>query len=137
MPRGTEFTLRAKMPAATPAIRPLTVEPMMMPAIWLRTAGVNQAVAPSIAPRRAPRSSPSRILFIDVLLHGTTRFAGSTSLYNGSRESFSRIGECSAWLTRHRPFAAQGKPFVAQGKQECPSRFRVNLCYLALQENEQ
>src|SRR5713226_9719491 len=60
MPSGTEFTLRAKMPAATPAINPLIVEPKMIPTNCARTAGVNQAVPPSIAPSTAPIRSPSK-----------------------------------------------------------------------------
>src|SRR6266481_6047010 len=64
MPRGTEFTLRAKMPAATPAINPLIVDPKMIPANCARTAGVNQADPPSIAPNNAPSRSPSSTLFI-------------------------------------------------------------------------
>src|SRR4029077_19283272 len=67
MPSGTEFTLRAKMPAATPAINPLSVEPKMIPTNWARTAGVNQAVPPSIAPSKAPIKSPSNTLFIAFL----------------------------------------------------------------------
>src|SRR5215467_991859 len=64
IPSGTEFTLRAKNPAAIPAINPLTVEPTMIPANCARTDGVNHAVPPSIAPRSAPNSNPSRTLFI-------------------------------------------------------------------------
>src|ERR1700730_17008919 len=67
MPSGTEFTLRAKMPAATPAINPLSVEPKMIPTSWARTAGVNQAVPPSMAPSKAPIKSPSNTLFIAFL----------------------------------------------------------------------
>src|SRR6267143_435168 len=67
IPKGTEFTFRAKMPAATPAMSPLTVDPTIMPASWTRTAGVNHAVAPSIAPSNAPSSSPSSTLFITFL----------------------------------------------------------------------
>src|SRR5215472_7585481 len=64
IPRGTEFTLRAKTPAATPAMRPLMVDPTMIPTIIERTAGVNHAVPPSIAPKTAPNSSPSSTLFM-------------------------------------------------------------------------
>src|SRR6266481_848381 len=64
IPSGTEFTFRAKMPAATPAIRPFTVEPITMPTICARTAGVNHAVPPSTAPKIAPSKSPSSTLFI-------------------------------------------------------------------------
>src|SRR5258706_1898817 len=64
MPRGREFTLRAKMPAATPATNPLIVDPKMIPANCARTAGVNQADPPSIAPNNAPSRSPSSTLFI-------------------------------------------------------------------------
>src|SRR5258707_1751486 len=67
MPRGTEFTLRAKIPAATTAINPLNVEPKMIPTICARTAGVNQADPPSIAPSTAPSKSPSNTLFIAFL----------------------------------------------------------------------
>src|SRR6266705_5346960 len=66
MPSGTEFTLRAKMPAATPAINPLIVEPKMIAANCARTAGVNHADPPSIAPSTAPTRSPSSTLFIPV-----------------------------------------------------------------------
>src|SRR5437867_13060519 len=68
MPSGTEFTLRAKIPAATPAINPLIVDPTMIPTIMVRTAGVNHAVPPSIAPKTAPSSNPSSTLFIVSLL---------------------------------------------------------------------
>src|SRR2546430_640647 len=64
MPSGTEFTLRAKMPAATPAIKPLIVEPKMIPTNCSRTAGVNQADPPSIAPSTAPTRSPRSTLFM-------------------------------------------------------------------------
>src|SRR5881396_448683 len=64
MPSGTEFTLRAKMPAATPAIKPLIVEPKMIPTNCARTAGVNQADPPSIAPSTAPTRSPRSTLFM-------------------------------------------------------------------------
>src|SRR5207245_11592205 len=67
MPRGTEFTLRAKMPAATPAINPLIVEPKMIPTNCARTAGVNQADPPSMAPSTAPSRSPRSTLFIAIL----------------------------------------------------------------------
>src|SRR5271168_2993447 len=64
IPSGTEFTLRAKIPAATPAMRPLIVEPITIITIPERTAGVNQAVPPSMAPSTAPSSNPSKTLFI-------------------------------------------------------------------------
>src|SRR4051794_13639341 len=64
IPHATDCTLRANHPAAMPAIIPLTVEPMTMPMIPARTAGVNHAVAPSTAPRAAPSRSPTRILFM-------------------------------------------------------------------------
>src|SRR5258708_8368055 len=67
MTRGPEFTLRPKIPAATPAINPLNVEPKMIPTICARTAGVNQADPPSIAPSTAPSKSPSNTLFIAFL----------------------------------------------------------------------
>src|SRR5258708_28271445 len=67
MTRGPEFTLRPKIPAATPAINPLNVEPKMIPTICARTAGVNQADPPSIAPSTAPSRSPSNTLFIAFL----------------------------------------------------------------------
>jgi hypothetical protein len=41
IPSGTELTLRAKTPAATPAMSPFIVEPTMIPAICGRVAGVN------------------------------------------------------------------------------------------------
>src|SRR5262245_29692801 len=43
---------------------PLAVELIMIITSSERTAGVNQAVAPSMAPSTAPASKPSRILFI-------------------------------------------------------------------------
>src|SRR5713226_9995641 len=58
MPSGTEFTLRAKMPAATPAIKPLIVEPKMIPANCARTAGVNHADPQKIS--RCPRGRTLR-----------------------------------------------------------------------------
>src|SRR3954449_10855092 len=64
MPHATDCTLRANHPAAMPAIIPLTVEPMTMPMIPARTAGVNHAVPPSTAPSAAPSKSPTRILFM-------------------------------------------------------------------------
>src|SRR5882672_7478378 len=64
IPSGTEFTFRAKMPAAIPAINPFTVEPITIPTICARTAGVNHAVPPSTAPKIAPSKSPSSTLFI-------------------------------------------------------------------------
>src|SRR6266567_3219289 len=67
MPSGTEFTFRAKMPAATPAINPLIVEPNMIAPSCALTAGVNHADPPSIAPSTAPIKSPSSTLFIAIL----------------------------------------------------------------------
>src|SRR5882757_4192416 len=70
IPNHSEWTLRAKKPIATPAMMPFTVEPMMMPTIPARTAGVNHEVAPSMAPRIAPRTIPSRTLFITASVGG-------------------------------------------------------------------
>src|SRR6266699_1514856 len=79
-PRGTEFTLRAKTPAATPAMSPLAVEPTIMPTIIERTAGVSQAVAPSMAPKTAPNRSPSSTLFMHKVLLGLLLDRKSTRL---------------------------------------------------------
>src|ERR1700730_12118198 len=64
MPSASECTLRANTPMRIPAMMPLIVDPITMPAISARASGVNQAVIPSMAPRIAPNRSPKRILFI-------------------------------------------------------------------------
>src|ERR1051325_6344902 len=64
IPRGTDFTLRAKSPINTPPTRPLNDEPRIIVIISGRTSGVSQADAPSSAPSSVPSNNPSRILFI-------------------------------------------------------------------------
>src|SRR5262245_21473676 len=64
MPSANEWTLRAKNPTRTPAMMPLIVEQITIPASCTRASGVNQAVMPSMSPRIAPSTRPRRILFI-------------------------------------------------------------------------
>src|SRR2546430_4530079 len=90
-PGGVECSSRAKIPAATPAISPLNVEPIMIPTIAGRTAGVNQAVPPSIAPSNAPTSNPSTILFMHPPPFTSLQkrlFSCATVLYNAWKKSF-------------------------------------------------
>src|SRR4029077_18161523 len=68
MTSGSEFTLRANTPIIIPAIMPFMVDPITMPTMPLRTAGVNHAVRPSRAPRIPPNIIPSTILFVIPLL---------------------------------------------------------------------
>src|ERR1700692_2691700 len=68
MPSASECTFRANTPMRIPAIMPLIVDPITMPAISDRASGVNQAVIPSIAPRIAPNRRPKRTLFMVILL---------------------------------------------------------------------
>src|SRR5262249_51530068 len=61
-PSGRELNLREKKPVATPAMSPLTVEPITMPTMPFCTTGSlgaeTSAERPSSAPSAAPRRSP-------------------------------------------------------------------------------
>src|SRR6478609_8422644 len=88
--QGKRVTLRAKMPMSTPAIRPLIMEPITMPTIPARTAGVNQAVRPSRMPKTPPRTKPSTILLL-MSAHSLERRCLSTDLFTAFAGTFNLI----------------------------------------------
>src|SRR6476469_5059452 len=71
-PRGSEFTFFANQPINTPAISPLKVDPITIPAICDDTSGEEtSAESPSNIPRMPPSTRPNTGLFMKVSTRGS------------------------------------------------------------------
>src|SRR6266853_1244513 len=75
------------MPIRTPATSPLNMDPITMPTIPARTAGVNQAVRPSRIPKMPPRTKPSTILLL-MVAHSLERWCLSIVVLTAFARTF-------------------------------------------------